>query len=76
MAQKKSIARARRSVLAILRTIKKPIPTSKLIELAGYPNNADPETIEHFYLDVKAELDARRIHVKREGDYDFFSIRS
>jgi len=65
-----------KAVLSVFDDIKKELSTSELIELAGYPNDADPDTIEAFYLDIKEALKNQQVQVRRDGDFDYFSIRN
>ncbi|MEN6318036.1 MAG: restriction endonuclease subunit S [Syntrophaceae bacterium] len=50
------------------------ISAPDLLLKAGYPLDADPDTIEDFYLQLKQELNATppRIERKRRGDNDYF----
>jgi type I restriction enzyme S subunit len=73
--QKGNVSLERRSVLSVLASATGEVSTAKLIDLAGYPSNADPESIEAFYLDLRAALTVGNIQVRRRGDVDYFSVR-
>jgi type I restriction enzyme S subunit len=73
--QKRNVSLGRKSVLSVLASATGEVSTAKLIDLAGYPSNADPESIEAFYLDLRAALTAANIQVRRRDDVDYFSVR-
>jgi type I restriction enzyme, S subunit len=73
VAKKKKLKRY--PVIDVLKESNKALSTAQLVERAGYPKNADPETIEPFYLDLKIALETNKIEVQRKGDFDYFKMK-
>lgn len=57
-----------------LRKAKTPLSGQELLNQAGYPNDADTEQLERFFLDIRTQLDAGLVSCVREGDDDIFSL--
>ena len=53
---------------------KNPLSAQELLVAAGYPTDAETEIVERFFLDVRKELEEKRIERTRKGNDDFFSI--
>ena len=52
-----------------------PLSGQELLLAAGYPNDADAETLERFYLDLRASLDAGEvIKLVRDDGQDWFAL--
>ncbi len=77
--RKEDVSMKPRNVIPIieaLRLAKKPLSAQALLVEAGYPADAETELIERFLLDIRKELEEKRIERIRKGNDDFFSIVS
>ena len=74
MTEEKMGVKKRVPVLDAIRGAKDWISAPQLLLKAGYPNDADPDMMEDFYLQLKQELKAipPRIERERRGDNDYF----
>ncbi|CAH1385163.1 restriction endonuclease subunit S [Candidatus Nitrotoga sp. M5] len=61
-------------IIEALRAAKNPLTSQALLVEAGYPTDAGTELVERFFLDIRAELEGKRIERVRKGNDDFFSI--
>lgn len=61
-------------VIDALRAANRPLTATALLAEAGYPADASTELVERFFLDIRNELDSRRIERVRRGTDDFFSL--
>lgn len=59
--------------VALMQSIK-PLSAQQLLSAAGYPNNADTDQIEQFFLDIRQAITNSEIEVWREGDQDYFAV--
>lgn len=63
-------------VIEALRAAVKPLSTQALFAEAGYPLEAGTDLVERFFLDIRNELNGKRIERKRRGHDDYFAIAS
>lgn len=61
-------------IIEALRLAKKPLSAQALLVEAGYPTDVETELVERFFLDIRKELEEKRIERIRKGNDDFFSI--
>jgi type I restriction enzyme S subunit len=63
-------------IIAALEKAGKELSAQKLLEESGYPNDADTQTLEGFFLDIRKSLDTGLISKVRKGDEDFFTLKA
>ncbi|PHR54942.1 MAG: hypothetical protein COA43_15945 [Robiginitomaculum sp.] len=61
-------------VIDALKQSKKPLSSQQLLSAAGYPNNANIDQIEHFFLDVRKSITNLQIEVWRDDNQDYFKL--
>lgn len=62
------------SVLDTLKKEKKPLTAQSLLEKSGYPRDADSETIEKFFLDIRKHLVEGTIVREKVQEEDVFKL--
>jgi len=80
---KKKIAREKTSskrikmiipIIDALKQSEKPLSAQQLLSAAGYPNNADTDQLEQFFLDIRKAIDDMQVEIWREDDQDYFRL--
>lgn len=61
-------------VIDALKQSEKPLSSQQLLSAAGYPNNADTDQIEQFFLDIRKAIDDMQVEIWREDDQDYFRL--
>jgi type I restriction enzyme S subunit len=61
-----------RSVVEALEAANEELSAQQLFALSGYPDNAESDLLERFFLDIRQSLDDALILRERKGDEDYF----
>lgn len=61
-------------IIDALTAAKKPLKAQELLAQAGYPNDADTDQLEAFFLDIREQLKLGTISRARQGDDDIFEL--
>jgi type I restriction enzyme, S subunit len=61
-------------IVQALLEAKKELSTEQLFYFAGYPNDAEAELIEDFFVDIRDALKDRKIKKRRDNNVDWFSL--
>lgn len=66
-----------KKIIPVIEALKKQnsqLSGQKLFELSGYPEDASPEIVERFFLDLRHQLSTNKISRVRDGDQDIFDL--
>ena len=77
VARKKPLVNAKKMIIPILDALEKsetPLSAQQLLSAAGYPNNANTEQIEHFFLDIRKAINNKHVERSRVNDQDYFRL--
>lgn len=77
VARKKSKGKRKKMIIPVIDALKqseKPLSAQQLLSAAGYPNNADTDQIEQFFLDIRKALNSMQVETWREKDQDYFKV--
>lgn len=77
VARNKPNGRIRKMIIPVIDALKqfeKPLSSQQLLSAAGYPNNADTDQIEQFFLDIRQAINNTQIEMWREDDQDYFRL--
>jgi type I restriction enzyme S subunit len=74
MVKRITVDREKKSIIRVLKHANRWLSTGELLAKAGYSNDAAPDEMERFYVELKNELQAepRRIEIVRRNDLDHF----
>ncbi|MGZ8184173.1 MAG: restriction endonuclease subunit S [Methylobacter sp.] len=61
-------------IIEALKAAGQPLSSQDLLTQAGYPGDADTDQLETFFLDIREQLNAKKITRERKGDMEFFAI--
>ena len=61
-------------VIEALELQRTPLSGQKLFEVSGYPDDAPPELVERFFLDLRHQLSINKISCVRAGEQDIFEL--
>uniref|UniRef100_A0A2A4Z0L5 Uncharacterized protein n=1 Tax=OCS116 cluster bacterium TaxID=2030921 RepID=A0A2A4Z0L5_9PROT len=62
------------SVVDALKQSEKTLSAQQLLSAAGYPDNADTDQIEQFFLDIRKAINKMQLVTWRENDQDYFKV--
>lgn len=68
---------SKRMIIPVIDALKKsegPLSAQQLLSAAGYPNNADTDQIEQFFLDIRKAIDDKQVKMWREDNQDYFKL--
>jgi type I restriction enzyme S subunit len=77
VAIKKSKGKSKKMIIPVVDALKqseKPLSAQQLLSAAGYPNNADTDQIEQFFLDIRKAINGMQVETWRENDQDYFKV--
>lgn len=69
-----SITGGSAGIVHALREARRELSGTALFAAAGYPPDADPESVEEFFVAVRDALRDEQITRERRGDTDWFSL--
>lgn len=75
--RKKSNGKGKKMIIPVVDALKqseKPLSAQQLLSAAGYPNNADTDQIEQFFLDIRKAINGMQVETWRENDQDYFKV--
>lgn len=61
-------------IVDVLKQSEKPLSAQQLLSAAGYPNNANTDQIEQFFLDIRKAINDKQLKTWRENDQDYFKV--
>ncbi len=77
VARKKSSGKSKKMIIPVIDALKqseKPLSAQQLLSAAGYPDSADTDQIEQFFLDVRQAINDMYVEKWREDDQDYFRL--
>ncbi len=75
--QKSNLRKKSEMVIPILEALRKsqePLSSQQLLSAAGYPNNADTDQIEKFFLEIRQAMNDKQVEMWREDNQDYFRL--